>query len=150
VNRLRLGLLRHRHLAAAILALALALRVLVPAGYMPAFDHGAVGVRICGSQVARPMPAAMHHGAGHEDKQNHADQPCAFAGLSAPADPPPAAAALPPRPRVRGSRFSLSNAALSSPAKAALVHPFAARPSTPDETRFAPPRSNSFQSRTLS
>jgi hypothetical protein len=99
VNRLRLGLSQHRHFSAAILGLVLALRALVPAGYMPAFDHGSVGVRICGSQVAQPMPAGMHHGAGHEDKQSHPDQPCAFAGLAAPADPPPVAAALPPAPQ---------------------------------------------------
>jgi hypothetical protein len=114
VNRLRLELGQHRHFAAAILALALALRVLVPAGYMPAFDHGAVGVRICGSQIAPPM-AGMHHGAGHEDKQNHADQPCAFAGLGAPADPPPLAAALPPAPEaLRVALFDLERGAVGA------------------------------------
>lgn len=98
MSRLRRHFSQHRHFAAVILALALALRVLVPAGYMPAFEHGAVEVRICESQVTLPMPRGMHHGADHGRGQNHADQPCAFAGLAAPAGPPPPAAALPAAP----------------------------------------------------
>jgi hypothetical protein len=58
----------------------LALRVLMPAGFMPAFDHGAVTIQVCPD--ADPAPAAAmaaHHHHGHS-KTLH--QPCPYASAS--------------------------------------------------------------------
>ncbi len=84
----------------------LALRLLVPAGYMPAIDAGGIAIVACPDGVA-PAPPVMaahadRHGSRHHDddrgKHHGAGQVCAFAGLSAPllagADPVLLAAAL--------------------------------------------------------
>lgn len=59
--------------------LALAVRLLVPTGYMPAVSHGHVAIVACPGVAA--MPGHDRHGdaphAGFE-------QPCAFAALAAP------------------------------------------------------------------
>ena len=63
---------------AALFALLLAMRSLAPAGFMPAFDHGAVTIVACpDAQGSAPMPA---HGHG-EHKSFH--QPCPYAAASA-------------------------------------------------------------------
>ena len=98
------SLLMQRRLAALFVAAALLLKLIVPAGYMIAVDHGRVAMIVCpGMMPAAPatpasmgggdampgMPpmAAMHHAddAGHEHAPSHvgAEMPCAFAGLSA-------------------------------------------------------------------
>jgi hypothetical protein len=88
----------------------LALRLLVPAGYMPAIDTGRIAIVACPDSAA-PTPPVMvapadhhadRHGSRHhdDDRGDHhgAGQVCAFAGLSAPllggADPVLLAAAL--------------------------------------------------------
>jgi hypothetical protein len=68
-----------RGVGATLLALLLALRLLSPAGFMPAFDRGAVTIVICPD--AEPAAAGMaghHH---HKSKQPH--QPCPYAAASA-------------------------------------------------------------------
>lgn len=64
---------------AALLALILALRLLTPAGFMPAFDRGAVTIVACPD--ADPAGAAMdaHHDGGHSKKLH---QPCPYAAAS--------------------------------------------------------------------
>jgi len=64
---------------AALFALLLSLRCLVPAGFMPAFDHGAVTIVACpdGDGAAAPM---MHHGQHPGPSIPH--QPCPYAAAS--------------------------------------------------------------------
>ena len=59
-------------------ALLLAVRSLAPAGFMPAFDHGAVTIVVC-PDAAGAAPMAAHHRGEH--KGFH--QPCPYAAASA-------------------------------------------------------------------
>lgn len=83
---MRSFLLVHRRLAAAIVALALFLKVLVPAGYMLANDHGPVTIAICTGygpmKMAMAMPGMEHRRdtSGHQGKE----MPCSFSALTAP------------------------------------------------------------------
>lgn len=64
----------------AMFALLLAIRSLAPAGFMPAFDHGAVAIVACPDAAgSSPMPM---DGAGH---RNAAHQQCPYAAVSSPA-----------------------------------------------------------------
>lgn len=91
---LRRLLLDHRQLAAWVLACALVMKILVPAGFMPVVSGGRVTIEICGGiapaqTVMAPMMAmtmAMPGMAHHSDKSDHQERemPCAFSGLSAP------------------------------------------------------------------
>jgi hypothetical protein len=69
----------HPRLAAAIVAAALLLRILVPAGFMPSLNAGALTVSICTgygpSQVQVTLPGKAH---------GTVASPCAFADLSLP------------------------------------------------------------------
>ena len=84
---LRRYLLRHRALAACLVALALLMKVLVPTGYMLGTSAGSITVEVCSGygpmKMTMPMPGMAHH---QGDKGDHgkAEQPCAFSGLSAP------------------------------------------------------------------
>lgn len=94
--------LDHRTLSAWLIACALAMKILVPAGFMPVVSSGMVTIQICGGTMpvdtttAMPathmgnihmithdvtMPGTMHH----QDKSSHQgrEMPCAFSGLSA-------------------------------------------------------------------
>ena len=114
-------ILDHPRLAAALIALALAMKVAVPAGFMPAAVPGQMMVLVCtefGPQhVAIDVPG-MPAKSGDAAKT---DQPCAFSGLGLAwlpgADPVLLAAALlfilalglaavatPPLPRTRHLR----------------------------------------------
>lgn len=87
--------------AVALLAFALFLRVLVPAGWMPA--EGRIAIRPCLPQAAAAQPIAAHSahhaeaGAHHQpqrapDEQGHGQsQPCTFALLAAALLAPPLA-----------------------------------------------------------
>lgn len=79
----------HRNLFPAwcLLAAALAMKLLVPAGFMPMMDHGSVTVQICsgGQPVQLTMkvaPGTMHH--GDHPAPAKTEMPCAFAGLAMP------------------------------------------------------------------
>jgi hypothetical protein len=64
---------------ATLLTLALALRLLTPAGFMPAFDHGAVSIVACPDwDGGTPATPTHHHHGG--SKTTH--QPCSFAAGS--------------------------------------------------------------------
>ena len=60
---------------AAVFALVLALRLLTPAGFMPAFDQGAVTIVACPDGGAVPV----HHRHG---EKTAAHQPCPYADAS--------------------------------------------------------------------
>ena len=81
---LRHHLLRHRALAVWLVAMALAMRILVPSGYMIGSAHGAFAVQLCPGSASQAM--AMPGGQHHSGDQDHGkpDQPCAFAGLASP------------------------------------------------------------------
>jgi hypothetical protein len=64
---------------AVLFALLLALRLLSPAGFMPAFEHGSVSIVICPDYEPPASPMAHHHHGG--TKKVHA--PCPFASASA-------------------------------------------------------------------
>ncbi|MEG3175148.1 DUF2946 family protein [Sphingomonas sp. RB3P16] len=77
-------LLDHRLLAAGILALALMLKMLVPAGFMVGSDHGVVTIEICsgfGPMKTMAMPGMPHH--PDKTEQQGKEMPCAFSGLAA-------------------------------------------------------------------
>lgn len=80
MNALRAIARRHSRLAAVVLLLALALRIVVPGGFMPAFAQGSVTITICHgdstSQREIPVPVKRLPGAA---------QTCAFADLDQPA-----------------------------------------------------------------
>ncbi len=84
----------HRHLTGIVLVLVLALRVIVPSGFMPTVSDGRIVVAVCSGSgpmsITRPPPAT-HAVAGlhgdrnepeHQPDHGKMDQPCAFAGLS--------------------------------------------------------------------
>jgi hypothetical protein len=62
-----------------LFALQLALRSLAPAGFMPAFDHGAVTIVACPDAAAPDLPMMHHHQPGHH---NLVHQPCPYASAS--------------------------------------------------------------------
>jgi hypothetical protein len=66
-----------RAVLAALFALLMAVRLLAPAGFMPAFDHGAVTIVACpDAEVSTPAP--MHH--QHGGQKHH--EPCPYASAS--------------------------------------------------------------------
>jgi hypothetical protein len=67
-----------RFAIAALLALLLALRSLAPAGFMPAFDHGAVTIVACPD--ASPAMPAMHHPGSADHAFAH--HPCPYASAA--------------------------------------------------------------------
>ncbi|WP_375420758.1 hypothetical protein [uncultured Sphingomonas sp.] len=83
----------HPALAALLVAAALAMKMLVPNGYMPVNGADGITLQLCpGAAVSAPAPMAMaHHAmtAPVDDHSEHmpaskAELPCAFAGLAAP------------------------------------------------------------------
>ncbi len=97
-------LLAHRSLAVLVCLAALAMKLLVPSGYMIASEHGRIAITICPGVSTQAqgssMPADMEMGAGmamsagmadHAMPQDHGsskehgktEMPCAFSSLSA-------------------------------------------------------------------
>jgi len=111
-------ILARRHVATLILACALAVRVLIPAGFMIGETaSGAPALVLCPGQDARYAPAAtmpgMHHDmphmmpdgsmmSGDHDQGKHpdpgTDRPCAFAAVGLAVDMPVPAPLLAPPP----------------------------------------------------
>ena len=95
---LRRLILTHKAAALLAIAIALAMKAIVPAGFMPMLVEGRVVIALCpGSSpavtMAHPaamahheMPAVQHGGPSKPDTPQHDNkpQPCAFAGLTAP------------------------------------------------------------------
>lgn len=59
MSGLRLLLMRHRHLAALLLALALCLKAVVPVGYMVDATGATLTLRICDGQTVRTVEVAL-------------------------------------------------------------------------------------------
>jgi hypothetical protein len=68
-----------------LFAAALFLRLLVPAGYMVGSAAGVAALVPCPAVESAPVMA--HHGQ-HDGRTPHAEAPCPFAALAAPALPP--------------------------------------------------------------
>lgn len=68
-----------RSLWLVVLGLLLALRLMAPAGFMPAFDHGAVTLVACPDADPGPSPVMPGH---HGHKATH-HEPCPYASASA-------------------------------------------------------------------
>ena len=84
---LRHYILRHRLLAAWLVAAALLIKVLVPTGYMASMSAGSFVIEICAGYGPQKMVVAMPGMEHHQDEKNgHGapEMPCAFSGLSAP------------------------------------------------------------------
>jgi len=76
---------RERHqLTFILLACALAVRMLVPAGWMPAAGGGPLAIEPCPAADASPniAMAGHHHGAAHHSHKAQHEGDCAFAPLS--------------------------------------------------------------------
>ncbi len=88
---MRQGLgMANRTRLAALLAVALVVRALVPTGWMPVATAQGVRLALCpGQDVTPPAMAGMHHGHERDGKQPPPDHPCAFAGLGLAADTAP-------------------------------------------------------------
>jgi hypothetical protein len=87
-----------------ILCLALAMRLAIPAGFMPDSSHSGYHITLC---TGEGMVSAWVDAAGkiHHDKQGpqkSGDQKCAFAGLAGALDVPAAIARLEP---ITGQEF---------------------------------------------
>ena len=89
MNAWRRFLLDHRRLAAGLVLLALAMKLLVPTGYMIGSAGGSITVELCSGTtrqtVTMAMPGMAHHGGDKMPEHGKAEMPCAFAGLVAPA-----------------------------------------------------------------
>jgi hypothetical protein len=91
VQAFRRLVLTHRHLAALICVAALALRVLIPTGYMVSSDHGRIAITLCSGVVEQQptmtmdMPGMDHAMPEHGKPKEHSktEMPCAFSSLSA-------------------------------------------------------------------
>lgn len=118
---------RPRHPRASLwllLAAALLMRAFLPQGYMPErSDSGAITVRVCGAGHVLQIPTGKRDAPG---KAGRAQPPCAFAGLGAPALPPPTIAGLPSAGPLEPLFGDTGEAALSL--SAPLPHPPARGP----------------------
>lgn len=84
VHGIRAFLQKHSVLAAWVVAAALALRVLVPGGFMPTIDHGRIVMTICNGSPDGPGTMVMAL-PGMEHKQQPGDVAsgkCAYADLA--------------------------------------------------------------------
>ena len=83
----RRSILLHRQLAVWLVAAALAMKLLVPAGYMPMVSAGSITLELCSGYEPQTMAMAMPGMPGkygHEDGHGKAEMPCAFGGLAMP------------------------------------------------------------------
>ncbi|MFL6862778.1 MAG: hypothetical protein ACJ8DZ_07245 [Allosphingosinicella sp.] len=108
----------------ALAAAALLLRLLVPAGFMIGTQGGAPALLLCPQVAAAPM----HHRGGHQAPAGHAEAPCPFAALSAPALPPP-----------EPLRASAPEPAFAPPAQALPTQQPAPDPASPPPPARGPP-----------
>ena len=101
MHTLRRLILRNRMSGGAILALALLLRIVMPAGFMPTVADGQIIVAICSGSGPATMAMIVPGLDNRKSDSSHSgkvEQPCTFAGLStsfiAAADPIVLAAAI--------------------------------------------------------
>lgn len=104
---LRQILLRNQALAGVMLALALFVRALVPAGYMATGEGRSITVTLCADASGTPKTVAVplgQHDAGQDSPDKH--KPCAFAGMGLALDLPAAIAAPAPRQPAPSAPFA--------------------------------------------
>ncbi|WP_070154988.1 hypothetical protein [Sphingobium phenoxybenzoativorans] len=102
MHRLRRLVLANRPFACAIIALALIMKIAIPSGFMPTVSNGQIVVSVCSGMGPTTMvitiPGLEHGKSDGGSQHGKTEQPCAFAGLSAPslaaADPILLAAAI--------------------------------------------------------
>lgn len=84
---LRRLILDNRAFTSALMALVLAMKLLVPGGFMPTFSNGQIVITLCSGtetmKTVMTMPG-MEHGKPSDSQHGKVEQPCAFSGLSAP------------------------------------------------------------------
>ncbi|MEH3122474.1 MAG: DUF2946 family protein [Sphingomonas phyllosphaerae] len=76
------GIRTRSTLFAIVAALALLVRLLVPAGFMPQVAHGQVAIVACPGMA---MATSAHHHAQDAPVHDGFERPCAFAAVAAPA-----------------------------------------------------------------
>jgi hypothetical protein len=90
MSLLRAHLLHHRRLAMVLVALTLAIKALIPEGYMPDFGARTITVEICADAFGQPAVRAITlaragdgDGAGQHDTSHHGKGEgfCAFSAL---------------------------------------------------------------------
>lgn len=94
--------LSNRKFAGLLLALVLAMKLLMPAGFMPTVADGHIVITICSgsgpTKMVMAIPGMEHDKSGGEGHRDNTATPCAFSGLSTPslaaADPVLLAAAI--------------------------------------------------------
>lgn len=102
MHRLRNLVLANRPFFCALLALALMMKIVMPAGFMPTVSNGQIVVSICSGTgpmtMVMTIPGLEHGKSEGDGHQGKAEPPCAFSGLSTPslaaADPILLAAAI--------------------------------------------------------
>ncbi len=76
------GIRTRSTLFAVVAALALLVRLLVPAGFMPQVAHGQVAIVACPGMA---MATSVHHHTQDAPVHDGFERPCAFAAVAAPA-----------------------------------------------------------------
>ncbi|MEG3089124.1 DUF2946 family protein [Sphingomonas sp. PB4P5] len=85
MTSLRHHLRDHRLLAMWLIAAALLMKVIVPAGFMPIVSANGITIELCSGFAPTKMVMAMPGMTHHQDKPAQGkDLPCAFSGLSTP------------------------------------------------------------------
>ena len=85
-----------QHVGLALVAMALVMRLLVPAGWMPSVENGRAGITIC-TGMGMAQAWVDSNGKIHKSQPNkngQGERPCVFGGLGAALDVP-ALATLP-------------------------------------------------------
>jgi hypothetical protein len=86
MGNLRAFIRDHRHLAAVLVALALCIRALMPAGYMLGHDVQTVTVQICADGISgeHTQQIVIHQQGDHKGADDHAkaDGTCPWSGLA--------------------------------------------------------------------
>lgn len=85
MHGVRRFLMRRHRLAAWLVAAALAMKLLVPAGFMPVIGAHSITIQLCSGTgpAMMAMPGMAHHGSGKAD-HTAKEMPCGFGGLAAP------------------------------------------------------------------
>ncbi|WP_323133420.1 DUF2946 family protein [Sphingobium soli] len=88
MHRLRNLVFANRPFACAVVAFALMMKIVMPAGFMPTVSNGQIVVSICSGTgpmtMVMTIPGLEHGKSEGDGHQGKAEQPCAFSGLSAP------------------------------------------------------------------
>ncbi len=74
-------ILDHPRVAAALIALALAMKLAVPAGFMPVVSPGQIMILVCTQFGQQHVAIDVSGGPAKQDDVAKMEQPCMFAGL---------------------------------------------------------------------